>query len=154
MSQRPIVKLKNHKHGAKNPKAQFPMEITIDTVKNAVRVVEFHPTDGSDEVVLLAWVSLAEVIGEFLATGPSSAAPQLRSTIESLRSLTSAERQSFIVSRIRVVEALEGETLRELAARTLCVVTVAFTATLNDLDSDSPLRAGQLVKIIRDEPLL
>jgi len=64
------VAVKNHKHGAKNPKAQFPSEITMDTVRNAVRVAEplglfdcSPVTDGS-AVVLLAPVEVARDLGK------------------------------------------------------------------------------------------
>lgn len=53
------VAVKNHRNGAKNPRAQFPMEITIDTVVNSVmvadplRIMDCSPiTDGAAAVIL------------------------------------------------------------------------------------------------------
>jgi len=68
------VAVKNHKHGAKNPKAQFPMEITMDTVKNAVRVAEplglfdCSPVTDGAAAVLLAPVEVAKDLGKPLVT--------------------------------------------------------------------------------------
>ena len=53
------VAVKNHRNGAKNPRAQFPMEITIDTVVNSVmvadplRIMDCSPiTDGAAALIL------------------------------------------------------------------------------------------------------
>jgi acetyl-CoA C-acetyltransferase len=64
------VAVKNHRHGAKNPKAQFPHEITLDTVKNAVRVAEplglfdCSPVSDGAAAVLLAPVEVARDLGK------------------------------------------------------------------------------------------
>lgn len=54
-----MVSVKNHKNGSKNPHAQFPFEITVDTVLNSVmvadplRILDCSPiTDGAAAVVL------------------------------------------------------------------------------------------------------
>jgi len=68
------VAVKNHRHGAKNPKAQFPVEITLDTVRNAVRVAEplglfdCSPVSDGAAAVLLAPVEVARALGKPLVT--------------------------------------------------------------------------------------
>jgi len=68
------VAVKNHRNGAKNPKAQFPMEITLDTVRNAVRVAEplglfdCSPVSDGAAAVLLAPVEVARALGKPLVT--------------------------------------------------------------------------------------
>ncbi len=54
-----LVAVKNHRNGAKNPLAQFPFEITVETVLNSVmvadplRVMDCSPiTDGAAAVVI------------------------------------------------------------------------------------------------------
>ena len=54
-----MVAVKNHEHGSKNPNAQFPMKITIDTVLNStlvadpLRLFDCSPvTDGAAAVIL------------------------------------------------------------------------------------------------------
>jgi acetyl-CoA C-acetyltransferase len=64
------VAVKNHRNGAKNPRAQFPMEITLDTVRNAVRVAEplglfdCSPVSDGAAAVLLAPVETARELGK------------------------------------------------------------------------------------------
>ncbi len=68
------VAVKNHRNGAKNPRAQFPMEITLDTVRNAVRVAEplglfdCSPVSDGAAVVLLAPADVAKDLGKPLVT--------------------------------------------------------------------------------------
>lgn len=63
------VAVKNHKNGAKNPNAQFPMEITEDTVLNAVRVstplglFDCSPVSDGAAAVLLCPIEVAEKLG-------------------------------------------------------------------------------------------
>ena len=64
------VAVKNHRNGAKNPKAQFPMEITLDTVLNAVMVAsplglfDCSPVTDGAAAVLLAPVEVARDLGK------------------------------------------------------------------------------------------
>ena len=68
------VAVKNHKHGAMNPRAQFQMEITMDTVRNAVRVAEplglfdCSPVSDGGAAVLLAPVEIARDLGKPMVT--------------------------------------------------------------------------------------
>lgn len=63
------VAVKNHRNGAKNPKAQFPMEIDEKTVLGAVRVAEplglfdCSPVTDGAACVLLAPVEVARKLG-------------------------------------------------------------------------------------------
>lgn len=64
------VAVKNHRNGAKNPKAQFPMEIDEKTVLGAVRVAEplglfdCSPVTDGAACVLLAPVEVARKMGK------------------------------------------------------------------------------------------
>jgi len=75
----------------------------------------------------------------------------LRNTALSLRPLTEGDWTSIHALRVRVVEAKDGEGLGELGKRTGNRWTVVYTALINDLAADRPLKAGQLVKIARQE---
>jgi acetyl-CoA C-acetyltransferase len=63
------VAVKNHKNGAKNERAHFPTEITLDTVRKAVRVAEplglfdCSPVSDGGACVLLAPVEVAKDLG-------------------------------------------------------------------------------------------
>ena len=64
------VAVKNHRNGARNPHAQFPMEITADTVLKAVRVAEplglfdCSPVTDGAAALLLCPVEVAKELGK------------------------------------------------------------------------------------------
>ncbi len=64
------VAVKNHRHGAKNPRAQFPTEITLETVLGAVMVAsplglfDCSPVSDGAAAVLLAPVEVAKELGK------------------------------------------------------------------------------------------
>jgi predicted Zn-dependent protease len=75
-----------------------------------------------------------------------------RAVVRSFRPLTAEEKALFKITRLHVVEALGGESLQELSARTKNALPAGVTAILNDVFIDSRLKAGQLVKIGLAEP--
>ncbi len=74
-----------------------------------------------------------------------------RSVARSFRPLTERERESIHETRLRIVEARNGESLRELSDRTGNRWNVQETAVMNDLFADSQLREAQLVKVAVSE---
>ena len=76
----------------------------------------------------------------------------MRATVESLRPLTEAERSSFVIQRIRVVEARAGETVSQLGRRTDNTLDAATTAILNGLNPSQQLADRQLIKVVCQEP--
>lgn len=60
-----LVAVKNHKNGAKNPLAQFPFEITVDSVLNSVmvadplRILDCSPITDGAAVVIICPVEMA-----------------------------------------------------------------------------------------------
>ncbi|MCZ6783115.1 MAG: hypothetical protein O7G30_07360, partial [Proteobacteria bacterium] len=77
-----------------------------------------------------------------------------RNVARSFRPLSEAERTSFEIVRLRVVEAEAGEDLAALSARTGNSWDEGRTAVLNGLFHDARFEEGQLVKIARAEPYL
>lgn len=77
-----------------------------------------------------------------------------RNVARSFRPLSEADRTSFEILRLRVVEAEAGEDLAALSARTGNSWDEGRTAVLNGLFHDARFEEGQLVKIARAEPYL
>ena len=75
-----------------------------------------------------------------------------RAVVRSFRPLTTAEKDSFEITRPHIVAAQEGESLQNLSTRTGNALPLGTTAVLNDLFINSQLKAGQLVKIGRSQP--
>jgi acetyl-CoA C-acetyltransferase len=133
------VAVKNHKHGAKNPRAQFPVEITLDTVKNAVRVAEplglfdCSPVTDGAAAILLAPVEVAKDLGKPLVTikGSGHAVDAIalhnRQDPSRIPSVNRAARKAFVqagvsAGDIDVVEVHDCFTIAELC----CLEEIGF----------------------------
>ena len=77
---------------------------------------------------------------------------RLHSVARSFRGLLPEERASIRTVRLQVAQALEGESLEQLGARTGNVLDVPTTAILNDVFVDARLARGQSIKIGVSEP--
>ncbi len=101
--------------------------------------------------VEFTWIPYGGRIFRFRGVGPPgrfrSYAGIFRSAVRSFRPLRPEERESILETRLRVVEALEGETLDELSQRTGNVWAAQETAVSNGFHIDTRFEAGQLVKI-------
>lgn len=71
---------------------------------------------------------------------------------KTFRPITSAERARITEKRLRIAKARGGETLRRLLERTNAAVSPAQAAVANDLEIDSALTEGQLIKIVVEQP--
>ena len=63
-----------------------------------------------------------------------------------------AKRSGIKEMRLRIVTAKAGETLSQLSVRENNALKMEYTAAINGIDADKPLRAGQLIKIARLKP--
>ena len=75
-----------------------------------------------------------------------------RASVRSFGPITLKERQAVVVTRLRVVPAVAGESLSELSKRSGNDYGIQETAVLNGLFADARLSEGQLVKIARSQP--
>lgn len=105
------VAVKNHKHGAKNPNAQYPFEITLEQVKSSVmiadplRILDCSPiTDGAAAVILCPLEMakkftdkpLVKVIGAGQAT--DALALHTRKDMTTIESTTVAAKRAFAMA--------------------------------------------------------
>jgi acetyl-CoA C-acetyltransferase len=102
-----MVSVKNHKHGANNPRAQYPFEITVEQVINSVKVadplniLDCSPiTDGAAAVILVPADMVdkfgkqgVKVVGSGHAT--DTIALTSRQDITTIKSTTEAAKQAF-----------------------------------------------------------
>lgn len=123
------VAVKNHYHGARNPKAQFPKEITTDTVLKSVevasplRLFDCSPISDGAAAVLLSVQDTQERSVKVLASeiGSDSLALQDRDSITSLKATQVAAYKAMSKSKIRpadidVLEVHDCFTIAELFA--------------------------------------
>lgn len=122
----------------------------VESNGREMRLVEFRKAN-ADQVVLQAWVRIANVYGEFVAIGGVTDLPALERAVTSVRDLGDDERRSIRVTRIRIETARSGDTLARLHARVASAGSVELVAALNGLEPDLVLRIGQPVKVLRVE---
>jgi acetyl-CoA C-acetyltransferase len=109
-----MVAVKNHKNGAKNPLAQFQMEVTVDQVKNSVMIadpltiLDCSPiTDGAAAVILCSLDKAKEIckkrIVKIIGTGQATDTIQLaqRDDLSYLKSTDVAARQAFEMAKMK-----------------------------------------------------
>lgn len=115
-------------------------------------VLLYTDDSGSEPVhAFFVWIAFAGMVHQLAGLAPESFRSDLRACVDSLRTLTSEERESFEVHRLRLVAAEEGESVRTLGARAGNKLDAATTAILNGVEPDATLSAGRLIKIVRAE---
>lgn len=105
------VAVKNHRHGAKNPNAQYPFEITVEQVKSSVmiadplRILDCSPiTDGAAAAIVcplgmakkLTDKPIVKIIGSGQAT--DSIALHSREDLTTLAATTEAAKKAFAMA--------------------------------------------------------
>jgi predicted Zn-dependent protease len=104
----------------------------------------------------LTWIAYGGMIYQIAGIAETrtfdSVRPVLRSVVESFRPLSADERNSIREKRIRLVKAQEGETVKELTARSRSAWKSSQVAVANGLEESDRLREGQLIKITIEEP--
>ncbi len=104
------VAVKNHANGAKNPNAQYPMEITVETVLNSVkvadplRILDCSPiTDGAAAVILVPADRVKEFSGKqpvkILSVGHATDTLALHSR-KNMAELAAAEKAAAIAYKV------------------------------------------------------
>ena len=122
---------------------------------NPAHLLVYTDRGGREPIHLFfVWIASQGAVHQLVGIAPESLRSTMRATVESLRPLTETERSSFQVRRIRVVEAISGETVAQLSRRTGNTLDAATTAIINGLSPSRPLTDQQLVKIVRIEPYL
>ena len=131
-----------------------PQPIRLGAI-DAARGIGGAQTPAGPVRVHITWIAYQGTIYRLvgLAASPTSGryAGVFRSVARSFRPLTARERESIRETRLRIVPAREGETLREISDRTGNRWNVQETAVMNDLFADAPLHEAQLVKVAVSE---
>ena len=97
------------------------------------------------------WITMNDMTYHLIGGGLNKYYNDLKNTVYSLRPLTNDEKNSITVDRVRLVEALDGETIAQLCLRTNNIWSPAYTAMVNSLQENDKLSNGQLIKIIKRE---
>jgi predicted Zn-dependent protease len=131
-----------------------PQPIRLGSI-DAARGTGGAQTPGGHVRAHITWIAyqgtIFRLIGLTVSSSSGRYAGIFRSVARSFRPLTPRERESIHETRLRIVEARDGESLREISDRTGNRWNVQETAVMNDLFADAPLREAQRVKIAVSE---
>jgi predicted Zn-dependent protease len=99
----------------------------------------------------ILWLKMGGNLFKLIGFAPKSLQSDLKKTAESLRPLTTTERSSIQVRKMRMAKPNKNETLAELSKRTNNVASTLITALINGIEENSKLDDMQAVKIIVKE---
>ena len=116
-------------------------------------VVTYSDTSGKEPMNMhFLWVSRDGLMYHMIGIAPERKREDLRKTALSFRRLTTEEKTSIKVTRIKVVEAHGDEGLAQLCKRTNNIWKPKTTALMNGISDQSVLKKGQWVKIAVKQP--
>jgi predicted Zn-dependent protease len=101
--------------------------------------------------VAITWVARYGTVFRITAVAAPGALQRYEgaytNVLRSFKSLTPQQKDSVYENRVHIVEAHEGETLKELSQRTGNEWDIQTTAVFNDLFANAPLAGGEAVKV-------
>ncbi len=111
--------------------------------------------EGRESILDVAWIAHGERLYQLVGVMPVSGGPSARravsKAVESFRPMTASDRARIPVERLRITAARGGETVAAIAARTGSARSVRELEVLNGVSPGVRLRAGESVKIVREE---
>jgi predicted Zn-dependent protease len=117
-------------------------------------------TQGGKQAYWLSatWVQVGRTVWSILAVAPLSRkeeyAPLIDASIEGFGRLGAAERAKITATRLRLTQALTGESIEFVKWRTHATGTANQLAIANGVDKDVRFKGGELLKIFLDEPFV
>ena len=106
--------------------------------------------------VLFTWVAHKGLVYQIAGVSPANSFDAYRGvftkTVSSFRPLSQEDWPKIKETRLRVVQAHNGETLEELGKRVNSVWSLAEAAVANGLPQKGRLREGQLIKVAIRQP--
>lgn len=113
-------------------------------------------TDSGDAIVAISWIAYGGRIHQVLGAARMSRAEAFLAAFDeavaTFRPLTGAERAAVREEHLRVVPALEDESMTAFTARTKTVWKPEMVALVNELPPATMLSRGQLLKVSLSEP--
>ena len=114
-------------------------------------------TQGGKEAYWLSatWVQVGRTVWSILAVAPLSRkeeyAPLIDASVEGFGRPSAAERAKITATRLRLTQALTGESIEFVKWRTHATGTANQLAIANGVDKDVRFKGGELLKIFLDE---
>jgi predicted Zn-dependent protease len=138
-----------------SPVVQYTKPMTVGDLTAAATRARTR-TDSGEALLALTWIAYGGHIYQVLGMAPMRRAdvfqPVYETVVQSFRPLQPAQRAGIRENHLRVVEARTDETVAALSARSKSRWKPGMVAVVNDVSTDAPLVAGQLLKVSISEP--
>lgn len=124
---------------------------SVNGLPAAKNRVEVSDDRNGEQLAELTWIAHGGRIYQVMAVAPkerfNAVEEVMTKSAHSFRVLTNEERANIMVLKLHVVEAREGETFPELAARVQTPLTPETIAVVNRRAGDAHLEEGEPVKV-------
>jgi len=123
----------------------------VNGLRAAKNQAQFTGDDGEIQKMELTWIAYGGLIYQVMGvTRPErfdAMEELMRKSAHSFRPLTNEERSRILVTRLRVVAGVQGESIAELAARVGTTWTAEAISVANRKPVAEALAAGELMKV-------
>ena len=160
-----ILSIDNSKLTAKKAGEAFKKKLSKNykSILSSAEPFKVNETEGYllsfEEVVsgdtthaYLLWLRKGDNLFKITAVSNSHSRKTLLEIAQSLRVLTTEERESIMERFMKVVKTQKGETIATLSERTNNKLNSKLTALINDQKEDSVLKEGISIKIVVEQP--
>ena len=124
---------------------------TVNGLQAAKNQVELNREESEIQKMELTWIAYGGLIYQIMGVATlerfEAVEELMRKSAHSFRPLGDEERSQIMVTRLRVVEGEQGETIAEFAERVGTPWSVAVISVVNRTPATTTLAAGELIKV-------
>ena len=124
---------------------------SINGLQAAKNQVQLSRDESEIQKMELTWIAYDGLIYQIMGVAAlehfEAAEELMRKSAHSFRPLADEERSQILVTRLRVVEGEQGETIAELAERVGTPWSADAISVVNRKPANTPLEAGELLKV-------
>ena len=118
-------------------------------------LVTFEDKVKSENVYAYAlWIPLADKLFNIMGIATKQEQQLLEQTVRSLRKLSLKDKDSIMINRMHIVNAIAGETIQTLSKRADNILNLELTCVINAKKSKELLKKGEQIKIIKSYPYI
>ncbi len=124
---------------------------TVNGLQAAKNQVELNRKESEIQKMELTWIAYGGLIYQIMGVATlerfEAVEELMRKSAHSFRPLGDEERSQIMVTRLRVIEGEQGETIAEFAERVGTPWSVAVISVVNRKPATTTLAAGELIKV-------
>lgn len=124
---------------------------TVNGLQAAKNQVELSGEENEIQKMELTWIAYGGLIYQIMGVATlerfEAEEERMRKSAHSFRPLSDEERSHILITRLRIVEGEQGETIAELAERVGTPWSVEAISIVNRKPATAALEAGELMKV-------